>query len=693
MMFMIMLRLLFCYIHFSSEKSLCVSSDESFAPQAHIHDRPALRDVSNITAASATPLLPTPADTSDSNILLMSASDDSSTIPHSEILTTTTNNTSSSNTRIPSEPSTSSVISTPLCSSTPYKPPRVTRKRQRKPENWQCNVNQINRSHGKQYKSKDGTHRPAKTLRRIQCNCKFNCSRNVDVHQQQSAFDRYWSLPNTEKQYYFAQCINKSAPNKRQRPDYKGKKNVSMEFQLIVGSDDCTTIRVCKEFFMGTFDISNSQIKTHCKNMDHSGTLKPKVRKTPATKIPDEKIEDIINHINSFPRIESHYCRSTTQRLYLDPALSIRKMYALYREKCTSTGKTAVKLWKYEQVFSTKFNLGFHAPRKDICDKCKQYQASNAAGGLSAEEQEAKDLHGKSREEVRAERHRDTANPDTGTLVVSFDMENVFALPRTSVSSAFYRRKFNTYNLTARVNRTTKGYCAIWNEKMSSRSGNDIASGINALLPEIIKDHPDTRHLILWSDSCVPQNRNQMMSFCLQNFLQQTRSLESITQKFCEPGHSSIQDIDNLHSIIERSLKGLEIWSPISLVRHMKQLRPNNLEMCVKLLTERSFLDFGAQSGLGTYKNVKYASVKELHYTSANKFTIYTKASLDPAAEVNTITVWKMVCLRNGTPRPLPQPKLAKKSGGLSEEKIKDLKSMLIYMNGDDRVYMEAALR
>ena len=41
---------------------------------------------------------------------------------------------------------------------------------------------------------------------------------------------------------------------------------------------------------------------------------------------------EVRNHINSFPRIESHNCRQSTSREYLVPHLSVAKMYALYKE-------------------------------------------------------------------------------------------------------------------------------------------------------------------------------------------------------------------------------------------------------------------------------------------------------------------------------------------------------------------------
>ena len=56
----------------------------------------------------------------------------------------------------------------------------------------------------------------------------------------------------------------------------------------------------------------------------------------------------------------------------------------------------------------------------------------------------------------------DLASCDPSTIVVSFDVENVFALPQNSVSSAFYKRKLDTFNLTAVEARSKQAYIVLW---------------------------------------------------------------------------------------------------------------------------------------------------------------------------------------------------------------------------------------
>lgn len=41
--------------------------------------------------------------------------------------------------------------------------------------------------------------------------------------------------------------------------------------------------------------------------------------------------ETVRQHINSFPRVEAHYCRKDTKKEYLDSELSLAEMYMLYK--------------------------------------------------------------------------------------------------------------------------------------------------------------------------------------------------------------------------------------------------------------------------------------------------------------------------------------------------------------------------
>ena len=224
---------------------------------------------------------------------------------------------------------------------------------------------------------------------------------------------------------------------------------------------------------------------------------------------------------------------------------------------------------------------------------------------------------------------------------------------------AFYKRKLNTINLTARVSRTKNTYCALWTESIAGRTGNDLTSAFTALLTQIVSEHPDMTDLILWSDSCVAQNRNRMTAYALQYFLQENKPLKTITHRYCEPGHSNIQDVDNLHSVIERNLKELDY-------------------------------DYEANTSSSLYSKVGFLSAKEILYTAANIHCLTVKhCFIEPP---RTVQVQKKVTLRNNKTKPLPKPKHLNQKCHLSNEKKKDLTSLLKFMEGDDLLYMQGLL-
>lgn len=79
------------------------------------------------------------------------------------------------------------------------------------------------------------------------------------------------------------------------------------------------------------------------------------------------------DYIMSFPKVESHYCRATTNRQYLEPNLNIVKIYKMYTAYCEENKENPVPLSMYRHIFVTQFNSGFHARKSDRCNVCEKY--------------------------------------------------------------------------------------------------------------------------------------------------------------------------------------------------------------------------------------------------------------------------------------------------------------------------------
>lgn len=105
-------------------------------------------------------------------------------------------------------------------------------------------------------------------------------------------------------------------------------------------------VRVCKTAFLRTHAVTNGRLSHVLKAYaDNSGSPHSDLRgrHTPVNKTTDD-VAFVKDHIQSFPKYRSHYSRATNPiRQYLHPDLSITKMYLLYKDVCSTQGKSRVK--------------------------------------------------------------------------------------------------------------------------------------------------------------------------------------------------------------------------------------------------------------------------------------------------------------------------------------------------------------
>ena len=71
----------------------------------------------------------------------------------------------------------------------------------------------------------------------------------------------------------------------------------------------------------------------------------------------------------------------------------------------------------------------------------------------------------------------------------------------------------------------------------------------------MMSEHPNMTDLLSWLDSCVGKNRDSNDGLCPAVFSATKKTSKTI--RHWELGHSNIQDVDNLHTVMERKLKGL----------------------------------------------------------------------------------------------------------------------------------------
>lgn len=310
-------------------------------------------------------------------------------------------------------------------SSTEAKP--RSRKRKRNIEEWKHTIRKRRRQSGQEYENSKGKKtrkRQIQSRKDCEGKCKFHCSRHISAEDRSAAFNEFWGLDDTAKQTFYARTTEKCIKERTRTATGISRRTYSFKYYFAKGDDK---VRVCKEFYLTTLDISQRRIEWHYKKAADNDFTDRRGRASGRSRTSDATIQLIKEHIQSFPRIPSHYCRQQTKREFLEPGLSLAKMYA---EKCKADDVVPVKIHLYRSVFNYDFNIGFFVPKKDRCDTCMEYEAQDE-NTMTEQLKEKHNKHINDKNETRTERDEDRKSENT---VVCFDLQNVLTCPRANIS-------------------------------------------------------------------------------------------------------------------------------------------------------------------------------------------------------------------------------------------------------------------
>lgn len=243
------------------------------------------------------------------------------------------------------------------------------------------------------------------------------------------------------------------------------------------------------------------------------------------------------------------------------------------------------------------------------------------------------------------------------------------------------------YNLTAHCSSNKLTYCAIWHEAISGRTGNDLASALIKILKCFVSDNPTVKKIILWSDSCIPQNRNRITSLAIIKFIQQHPHIVEVQQKFSEPGHSQVQEIDAVHSTIERFLRNTELHSPVSLIKSLKTMNFTRVTLVILQMKIKDFQNYNAASVGFVFP--PFGSTCHLIYERANLSSIKYRTGYNN--DIQSCDLIRKSDTRKQIAKrvlfQLPTISQCVFQYKMSAEKKKDIRSMLKYMPELDKQF------
>lgn len=519
------------------------------------------------------------------------------------------------------------------------------RKRQNNTANWKQNKAKRRRNKGGSYTSLSKTRKvvPSRCLKPPCTNkCKHKCSEKIDTNARYDLFHSYWELGDLYKQRAFISSCMVDIKAKYKYTNAEKPRNPNKAYYFNVSNEN---IRVCKTFFKSTLDVSERMVYTTQQKITDGGFVQEDFRGKHANhkKNSENLVKDIKEHINSIPRVDSHYVRATTSRQYIDGGKTIKDLYADFEEHQKLNKREVGNYMAYYKVFTTDFNLAFHQPKKDMCDLCLSYQ--NVTGETKINLEQKYQQHLQEKELSRKEKKIDRMNVSQFQKVAVYDLQAVLQCPRGDSSAFYYKSKLNSYNLTVtELTRpdANKGayehvHCFFWSESDAKRGAVEIGTCIWKYFEHITKDSEKPLNVIFYSDNCAGQNKNKFIT-TLYMYAVNFFNIESITHKFLIRGHTQ-NEADSVHSLIEKevkkNLKSGPIYTPTQYVTLIKSSKKNGPPIHVNELTFESFFDLKAlQEDWGfnyaineTSEKINWNDFKIIMAKKEEPFNFYYKTS------------------------------------------------------------------
>lgn len=444
----------------------------------------------------------------------------------------------------------------------------------------------------------------------MNCKCKLSCS-SLRLEYRQEQFRQFQEMGEYSKQqaYLFRlihpQVIKRRRHGKYEHPGESRRQHSFHYYLLLRGGSE---VRVCLKTFCNTFGISARRVQLigekivrgemECK--DKRGGAHTTFRK-------QEWREKVMEHIKSFPTLDSHYSRSRNpQKKFLSPDLNVSRMYRSFLEKyCHGDMKPPVSRQWYNEFFLTQFNLSFARPRVDTCSTCDRLTMQMKTGDKEAAV--TREFHHRQAEAASNAMCADTehAKSSEHTIVISFDMQQQMYLPSLTHSEMYFSRQIACCNLGIHDEATGMGTMCLWLETVVGRGSLEVAHCLHKYLSTLTTHK---KKLILWSDNCAGQNKNQVLIAIYLTLLANGKFKE-IIHKFPVRGHTFLScDRDFGH--IEKRKHKCKAETLMDLVRIITQA---TVKQPFSVMIQESFTNFKelAHQTLDT-KKLKISTVSKI---------------------------------------------------------------------------------
>ena len=217
---------------------------------------------------------------------------------------------------------------------------KIAKKGQGDPKKWKLNIAANKRLHGDK-----------RQMKPINCKC---CHSKMSDENRKEVFDNYWQVTWERKRDFVITHTEICNASRKRTQNAVSRRGKTIKYYLPVLGQ---RIQVCKQFFLGTLCVGEMFVRLAARKANNSGSIFSNPhghsqRVPPNATSPADRL-CITSFIEKFPTIPSHYCRKDSKLLYLEPGLSVAKMYDLYKEECNVAKRKPCSKKVFTCIFKT----------------------------------------------------------------------------------------------------------------------------------------------------------------------------------------------------------------------------------------------------------------------------------------------------------------------------------------------------
>lgn len=433
----------------------------------------------------------------------------------------------------------------------------------------------------------------------------------VSEETRMKTFNYFWNLESWDERKSYIRGLVSTKEISRRRKNvgtvavFRKKQSHDCFLPLSTGRK----VLVCRDMLLSTLALgrntferwtTNIQPNALAFNASNKDIVSNETKTKTNSNVSKLMKQDTRQWLKDLPKVPSHYCRSSSKKLYLESVFrSTLHVYKEYKKFCLEQNKKPVGRTLFQKILKSEA-IAIHKPRKDQCDICCSWKTGNIS-------EEDYNTHIKKKNEAEIAKRDAKESMSEEKLVVTMDLQSVLLAPKLEASAVYYKQKLQIHNFTVFALNNKNVDLYVWHESNGGVSANEFTTCIVEFI-KITKEHQNYNHITLISDGCGYQNRNKVLSSALLKLSQELNI--TIEQLILERGHT-MMEADAVHSSLEAYFKP-PIYAPSDYVTRMRQARDHH-PYRIHNLNYSFFLNYEQVEGnLTTIKPEKNARVTDI---------------------------------------------------------------------------------